>query len=774
MPESGRAGGLPRRTWFFILAVALAGCGAIAFRIPQMTRWDRGDLIALAALVVAISVTEQFQIPLRHLTERQLFSLTDALWVAGLLLTKPSILTAAVATGIIAGQAAQRLPVYKIAFNVGQFVLGITAAEIVFGSVTHLSPNEPTAWLAASLGMAAYFVVNSSLVATVISQVEKKRFITVITPPLPLNLLNWVGNMAVGIMGAVMWETSRLGIPLLIVPVVVSFLAYRGWLWGMRERDRMQNLYEAGHRLHGPLDGSDFGQFLGLVERMLDAPAAELVVLEDDRVTVHDAEGTLSLTAARSNDGPARAPEAYVRVRPGLSPYVALIGDPEHVHGLLVVHREQSLTNSERSLLDTLASQVDVRLQNRQLFSETLEQRTQLAEIFGHTSDGIFVVSPEGRMLSWNPAMERITGYSASEAVNRTWLSVFGTQGAEGEELWSQDIVRAGSGEAHQLSVTRKDGVRRWISYTSNPIGDSDTGLKAYVVVARDVTSEMEAERMKADFVATVSHELRTPLTPLKGFLAALLQGTVDDSRPAREEYYRIMLKQANRLERLITDLLEVSRIESSEHSESVESQAVELSALLADQVQEFAHQQSDRQVEFRAPEYPILVNADPFRVGQVVGNLVSNALKYSPPGSPVEIALTSDGQQATVSVRDQGEGIPLADQDRVFERFHRLENGLTRKTSGTGLGLYIAKRLVEAMSGRLWVVSRPGQGSTFSFSLPLTAVRHHPEQALHASGQQNGYSLAGTNSNGNGAHDGPTSSLGGTSAGRGVDPLPS
>jgi signal transduction histidine kinase len=154
-----------------------------------------------------------------------------------------------------------------------------------------------------------------------------------------------------------------------------------------------------------------------------------------------------------------------------------------------------------------------------------------------------------------------------------------------------------------------------------------------------------------------------------------------------------------------------------------------------------------------------------------VVGNLVSNALKYSPPGSPVEIALTSDGQQATVSVRDQGEGIPLSDQDRVFERFHRLENGLTRKTSGTGLGLYIAKRLVEAMSGRLWVVSRPGQGSTFSFSLPLTAVRHHPEQALRDTGQPNGYSLAGTKGNGNGAHDDPTSILGGTPVGRGVEP---
>jgi signal transduction histidine kinase len=218
--------------------------------------------------------------------------------------------------------------------------------------------------------------------------------------------------------------------------------------------------------------------------------------------------------------------------------------------------------------------------------------------------------------------------------------------------------------------------------------------------------------------VATISHELRTPLTPLKGFLAALLHGTVEDTPETRGEYYKIMLNQANRLERLITDLLEVSQIESDKPL--VEGHAVELTAAAAEQVEEFSQHNRKRSIELRTPGDPIVVHADPVRLGQVMGNLITNAIKYSPEGTPIDIRVAREGERAVVSVRDEGEGIPEADQERVFGRFQRLDNSLTRQTGGTGLGLYIARRLVEAMGGRLWLDSKPGVGSTFSFSLPL------------------------------------------------------
>jgi two-component system phosphate regulon sensor histidine kinase PhoR len=241
--------------------------------------------------------------------------------------------------------------------------------------------------------------------------------------------------------------------------------------------------------------------------------------------------------------------------------------------------------------------------------------------------------------------------------------------------------------------------------------------------VARDVTADLEAEQLKADFVATVSHELRTPLTPLKGFLTSLIKGTVEDSPEARAEYYRIMANQVDRLERLINDLLEASRIESGKSL--VESRSLDLAAVLGAQVAEFASAHPDRSI-ILSPTLPVMVSADPLRLEQVASNLIANACKYSPAGSTVTVSISRTPSHAIVNVRDEGEGIPLSEQDKVFERFHRVENGLTRRTGGAGLGLYIAKRLVEAMSGRVWVVSRPGVGSTFSFSLPLEEAEDH------------------------------------------------
>jgi PAS domain S-box-containing protein len=334
---------------------------------------------------------------------------------------------------------------------------------------------------------------------------------------------------------------------------------------------------------------------------------------------------------------------------------------------------------------------------------------------------GIFVVDPTGSILSWNHAMEGMTGFPADDAVGLSCEQVLGSDWVLDGEAVEGDAGGARRAEpGRDVQLVTKDRVGRWIRYTANAILDRDGGRKATVVVARDVTAELEAEQLKADFVATVSHELRTPLTPLKGFLSALLQGTVADSPEAREEYYRIMMNQADRLERLITDLLEVSRMESRDPS--VSSEVVELTGLVADQIDLIGKSQSDRRILFHGPGEPILVLADPFRLGQVVANLASNALKYSPSGSDIDVSVHREDGHAVVSVKDYGDGIPLSEQERVFGRFQRLENGLSRKTGGTGLGLYIAKRFVEAMSGRLWLTSTPGNGSTFCFSLPLAS----------------------------------------------------
>jgi signal transduction histidine kinase len=240
----------------------------------------------------------------------------------------------------------------------------------------------------------------------------------------------------------------------------------------------------------------------------------------------------------------------------------------------------------------------------------------------------------------------------------------------------------------------------------------------SHVVTARDVTAELEAEQMKRDFVATVSHELRTPLTPLKGLLQSLNKGLVEDSPRARREYLAIMLRQAERLEQLISDLLDVSRFDAGHLA--MDAVPVELDALLEREIADASQLTAAREVRFEHPDRSVWVIADQLRLGQIVTNLLSNAFKYSPKGTPVVVRLTELEDFALVSVQDWGEGIAIDEQDRVFERFYRADKGLTQTAGGFGLGLFIARRLAEAMGGGLVLSSRPGEGSTFSVSLPL------------------------------------------------------
>ncbi|HEX8100444.1 MAG TPA: ATP-binding protein [Actinomycetota bacterium] len=734
---------LPHFARRLIYGFLVAGLATAALRVPEALRWSPTQFFAFLALGTAIALSEQFTVKIRYGNETWNFSITDAIPAAGLMLVHPSVLTLGVGAGILVGHSVRRMNRYKLAFNVGQFLLAVSAAQLVHSLIPHGGVFDPNSWLAATAGMTAWSVVNASSVALIISVVEGKSFRSVFVPPMVLNIVHYAGNLAIGVLGAVLFVSRPLAVPLLFVPLVLSYFAYQAYAHGMRERDRMRYLYEAGRSLFNPFsEKDDFRDFLGSVQQMLEAAAVEVVLVNDGRVTVHDSTGTVSLTprvesngngngngSASGNGHHDRQPEAFMRFRPGLVPNTALVGQHEGTHGVLAVYRGEDLNAAERSLLDALASQFSVWLQNVTLFSETSEQRTQLEEIIGHTSDGIFALSTDGVIVSWNPAMERITGFSALEAVGRACEEILGTD----------CVPRAGAGPGERdgsgvdARLVTKDRRARWIRYSTNPIIDRDGELKANVVVARDVTSELEAEELKADFVATVSHELRTPLTPLKGFLAALLQGTVEDSPEARQEYYRIMLNQANRLERLITDLLEVSRMESGKPR--MNKDAVEVTSLVGEQIQEFAESDPGRVILFQSPRAPLYVRGDRFRLGQVVGNLLSNALKYSPSDSPVEVVIEASNGQAVVSVVDSGEGIPLSEHERVFERFHRLDNGLTRQTGGTGLGLYIAKRLIEAMSGRMWLVSQPGEGSTFSFSLATVSEQDVAEAAVAAAG---------------------------------------
>ena len=721
---------LPLSARLVVLGYVALGAFGVALRIPEMGTWSWADVAATFGLAIAAALSEQFTVAMRHRTEVENFSVTDAVWVPALILVSPSVLTLSVLLGSLAGHAWRRWDWYKVVFNACQFVVAITVAEFVYG-LFDLPPSFSfTTCVACAVAMSCYFVINEISVALIISRVEQVALREVVVLPGGLNLLHAGGNLTIGLLAALVWHAGPLGLPLLIAPVILSFFAYRGWLQNKaeeeqrREGDRMRILYEAGRALDGPLDANfDFQPFLGFVQRLVDASATELAVRDEAGLRVYNSES--GLQAIQTEMGPAD-PMTYVSERPGLVTYLAVVRDEANEVGILAVHRATELSSSERALIDSLASQVSARHRNQQLFDETVEQRGHLADVVGSSSDGIFVVSGDGTVLSWNPAMERITGYLADEVVGRPSGDVLRIPGGPRAEGRPPTELALGVEEPQDALILRRDGSDRWIRYSSSTMPERQGSGTSLVVTARDVTAELEAEQMKRDFVATVSHELRTPLTPLKGLLQSLNKGLVEDSPQARREYHAIMLRQTERLERLISDLLDVSRLDAGHLP--MDSVPVEVDALLEREIADASELAAVREVRFERPEHPVWVVADPFRLGQIVTNLLSNAFKYSPVGAPVIVKLTTLGDFAVVSVQDRGEGIASDDQDRVFERFYRAETGLTQTAGGFGLGLFIARSLAEAMGGGLVLSSRPGEGSTFSVSLPLLKAAPHED----------------------------------------------
>jgi hypothetical protein len=214
-----------RRT---LIAVLLAGSACVAAALTGAGGWTGQDLMALAGLALAGAVLEQFLLPMRHGTERQFFSVTDAVWMAGLLLARPSVLIVAVAVGVAAGQAARRVAPHKVAFNVAQYALSIAVAEGIFRA-GHPLGVESRSWMLGIVAMAAYFAVNAGTVALMIAKVVRRPFWQVLTEPLRLTAVQWGGNMAVGVLGALVWSNQHLAVLLVMVPLAALHVAYRNY-----------------------------------------------------------------------------------------------------------------------------------------------------------------------------------------------------------------------------------------------------------------------------------------------------------------------------------------------------------------------------------------------------------------------------------------------------------------------------------------------------------------------------------------------------------------
>jgi signal transduction histidine kinase len=256
-------------------------------------------------------------------------------------------------------------------------------------------------------------------------------------------------------------------------------------------------------------------------------------------------------------------------------------------------------------------------------------------------------------------------------------------------------------------------GEERWLSISAVQFPGGT------VYAFRDLTDERAVDQLKSDFVATVSHELRTPLSAIYGAALTLKRDDVQLEESQRDGLLDVVASEADRLARIVNDILWASRLDSGQMGVSIEScDAVKIASQIVNVVRAHAPENIDLVLE--APDGLPAVATDPDKLRQVLTNLVDNAVKYSPDGGRVLVAVSHTGKRIRFRVEDPGLGIPPSEQTRIFEKFFRLDPGMTRGVGGTGLGLYICRELVYRMHGRIWVSSDGRSGSTFNVELPV------------------------------------------------------
>jgi len=339
-------------------------------------------------------------------------------------------------------------------------------------------------------------------------------------------------------------------------------------------------------------------------------------------------------------------------------------------------------------------------------------------------ADGVVLTDPAGTVTAMNQAMTRLCGRTEAETRGRPHAQVVPLADEHGQPLPEAQrplAVALATGEPvverRELFLLTPDQRRLPVMVSSAPILDPDGRVRGGVDVVRDVSRERDVDEVKDALISTVSHELRTPLTLIHGFAELLVEREMDAGRRrlAADE----ILQASRRLGRLIDDLLSVSRVDSGRLV--LQPRPFDLGALLDRTVSPFREVATGHKLHLDLPGRLPPVTGDPDRIEQVVTNLVSNAIKYTPGGGEILVSAvqTDEAGGVRVSVRDHGIGMTPRDMEGLFNRFYRVDRDEVRATGGTGLGLYISKRLVERHGGRIWAESEPGHGSTFSFTLP-------------------------------------------------------
>ena len=345
--------------------------------------------------------------------------------------------------------------------------------------------------------------------------------------------------------------------------------------------------------------------------------------------------------------------------------------------------------------------------------------------------DGVLAISKDGNIELINPSAQQIIGWDQGDALGLNWKSVLKLVTSDGKDVEDLENPIAQSLSKNQpthndkLFLLTSSEKRILVSIVSSPVGTDGEGI---IVVFRDITKEKAEEREQAEFISTASHEMRTPVASIEGYLGLALNPATAHIDEKARDFITKAHESAQHLGRLFQDLLDISKVEDGRMKNN--PKVINVNEFLKDIFDGLATKASEKQLNYifmpdivgeskeKSLQPIFYANIDPDHFREVVSNLIENAIKYTPSGEVV-VNITGDDKQISVSVKDSGIGIPAEDIPHLFQKFYRVDNSDTREIGGTGLGLYLSRRLAEAMSGNLRVESKYKEGSTFYLEIP-------------------------------------------------------